>query len=68
MPCQNKSKGNKKLLMAKEARIRACPEEEATRAAMADPLDFQGRLSYQKLTKENLAGLSVFYAQEQFFA
>jgi hypothetical protein len=68
MPCQNKTKGSKKLLMAKEARIRACPEEDATRTAMADPLGCQGRLGHQTLTKENLAGLSVCYAQEQFFA
>jgi hypothetical protein len=69
MLCQNKTKGSKILLMAKEARIRACPEEEATRTAMADPpLGCQGRLGHQTLTKENLAGLSVCYAQEQFFA
>ncbi len=68
MPSQNKTKGSKQLLMAKEARIRACPEEEATRTVMADPLGCQVRLGHQKLTKENLAGLSVFYAQEQFFA
>jgi hypothetical protein len=55
---QNKTKGDKKLLIAKKARIRACPELEVTRTAMADCL---GR---QKLTKENLACPSVFYAQE----
>jgi hypothetical protein len=46
--------------MAKKARIRACPWEEATGSAMADHLGCQGRLGHQKLTKENLAGQSVF--------
>jgi hypothetical protein len=57
MPGQNQFKGSKKLWMAKKARIRACPEEEATGTAMADCL---GR---QKLTKENLAG-QVFLCPE----
>jgi hypothetical protein len=38
---QNKTKGNKKFLIAKKVRIRACPELEVTRTAMADCL---GRL------------------------
>jgi hypothetical protein len=74
MPGRNKTKGSKKLLMAKKARIRAYPEEEATRTAMADHLGHQGRLGGQKLTKENLAGPSVFLRtvfcelkQTQFF-
>jgi hypothetical protein len=60
---QNKNNGSKKLLMAKKARIRAYPEEEATRTAMANRLGYQGHLGHQKLTKENLAGQS-FFAQE----
>ncbi len=51
---QKKTKGNEKHLIAKKARIRACPELEVTRTAMADCL---GR---QKLTKDNLAGPSIF--------
>ncbi len=47
MPGQNKTKGNKKLLIAKKARIRACPEMEVTRTAMADCLGDQGRLGHQ---------------------
>jgi hypothetical protein len=53
MPGQNKTEGIKKILMAKKARLKASPEEEATGTAMADCL---GR---QKLTKENLAGPSI---------
>jgi hypothetical protein len=53
MAGQNKTKGIKKLLMAKKARNKACPEEEATGSAMADHL---GR---HKLKKDNLAGPSV---------
>jgi hypothetical protein len=34
MPGQNNTKGIKKLLMAKKARIRTCPEEEDTGLAM----------------------------------
>ncbi len=64
MPSQNKTKGSKKLLMAKKARIKACPEGEAIRTAMAGHLGHQGRLGRQKLKKENLAGPSVFFAQE----
>jgi hypothetical protein len=41
MPGQNKTIGNKKYLTAKKARIRACPEEEATGTAMADRLGRQ---------------------------
>jgi hypothetical protein len=54
---QNKTKGNKKLFIAKKARIRACPDLEVTRTAMAHCLGRQGR---EELTKENLAGPSVF--------
>ncbi len=50
--------------MAKKVTIRATPEEEATRTAMADRLGHQGRLGRQKLKKYNLAGPSVFFAQE----
>jgi hypothetical protein len=45
--------------MAKNPRIRACPEEEATRSALADHLGHQGHLGRHKFTKENLAGPSV---------
>ncbi len=64
---QNKTKGNKNFLIAKKVRIRACPELEVTRTAMADclgRLGCQGHLGRQKPTKENLAGPSVFYSQE----
>ncbi len=58
-PVKIKAKAVKDL-MAKKARIRAYPEEEATKIAMADCLGHQGHLGRQKLTKENLAGPSVF--------
>ena len=48
---QNRNKGSKKLLMAKKVTIRATPEEEATRTAMANRLGHQGRLGRQKLKK-----------------
>jgi hypothetical protein len=41
MPGQNNIKGIKKLLMAKKARIRTCPEEEDTGLAMANRLGCQ---------------------------
>jgi hypothetical protein len=53
MPGQNNTKGNTKLLIAQKARIRACPDQEATGTAITDHL---GR---QKLTKENLISRSV---------
>jgi hypothetical protein len=48
---QNRNKGSTKLLMAKKVTIRATPEEEATRTAMANRLGHQGRLGRQKLKK-----------------
>jgi hypothetical protein len=48
---QNRNKGSTKLLMARKVTIRATPEEEATRTAMADRLGHQGRLGRQKLKK-----------------
>jgi hypothetical protein len=51
MPSQNKTKGSKKLLMAKKARIRACPEEEAIRTAMAGHLGHQAALAARSLKK-----------------
>ncbi len=52
--------------MAKKARIRACPPEEATRTAMAERLGCQGRLGRQKLTKENLEANVFFMPRSDF--
>jgi hypothetical protein len=56
MPGQKIIKGIKKLLMAKIAKIRFCPEEEAPGTAMADRLGRRGHLGCQKLPKRCLAG------------
>ncbi len=50
--------------MAKKVRIRAAPEEEATRTAIADRLGHQGRLGQQKLKNRIWLAQVFFFAQE----